>query len=67
MVGSSNVISREICRAQDADSAPIIEQRGTLLDQWPRPVGGVSPTDREQTWRYRSTLVDAARQKSELP
>jgi len=31
MVGRSNEANREICQAQDADSEPSKEQRGTLL------------------------------------
>jgi hypothetical protein len=42
MVGRSNEISRENCRIQDADDVPLTEQRGTLLQQWPRPGDEVS-------------------------
>lgn len=46
MVGRSNAITRENCRAQDVDDEPSkLQQRGTLLDQWPRPAAHVSHAD----------------------
>jgi hypothetical protein len=46
MVGRSNAITRENCRAQDVDDEPSKrQQRGTLLDQWPRPTADVSHAD----------------------